>query len=204
VPGLQRVPVVVERTETMRKWAKYINKNKTCGDCQLVTALNAYYYLTGEQWCKQDSAEYERFIDLSGCRAGSAINIDRVYQELGIEIIWSGINLLDLMVGTKIILPVEWSTWSWEYGFHSTLIVNQKGYNIRVTNFSKIAPNGWMPERSAHLYENFSMERDHRLFRLFGIKGDPWNQIIKKMWKREEKRWFTMMRDLYENRLKTL
>ena len=46
-----------------RSWNKYINKNKY-SECQLITALNAYYYLTGKQYCKQDSKEYENLVDL--------------------------------------------------------------------------------------------------------------------------------------------
>jgi len=186
----------------MRSWRKYIHRNSTQGDCQLVTALNAYYYLTGDVYCTKDSKEYNQLVDLTRCRYGSAIHIEKAYKRLGIEIVWSGISLLDIMIDGEIALPIEWNTWSWEYGFHSTLIVDQKGYNIRVTNFSKIAPDGWMPDRSAHLYGNFSIEADHKLFRLFGIKGDPWNEAIKRAWKKEEKRWFTMMRDQYNKKIK--
>jgi hypothetical protein len=36
-----------------RSWNKYFHCNAKEGDCQLVTAMNAYY-LTGKIYCKQD------------------------------------------------------------------------------------------------------------------------------------------------------
>lgn len=192
-----------------RVWYKYIKENKKdYGDCQLVTALNAYYYLTGDQYCKQGSDKYEELVNLTGCRSGSATNIERAYRKLGIEIIWVGNHLLSLtqLADGKIALPLEWNVWDWGYGFHSTLIVEFEPRSdcIRVTNFKKVTDSfGWMFRKDMHKYSNFSIERDHRLFRLFGLKGDPWNQSIKRLWRKEEKRWFTMMRDLYDKKLKS-
>lgn len=189
----------------MNQWQKYIQHNKTCRDCQLVTALNAYCYLTGEQWCQQNSNEYERLLDLTKCRHGAAICIENAHKELGIEIIWSGISLYDVKLYStdgSLILPMEWNTWSYEYGFHSNLIVDQNKDKVRVTNFSKVNPAGWTLERDMPKYENFSVVREYNLFRLFGIQGDPWNKEIKKMWLNEKQQWFIMMRNLYIDRIK--
>ena len=76
-----------------RNWKRYINKNRTEGDCQLVTAVNAYYYLTGKIVSDED---YEKYVDLAGCRYGSAISMEKVWKKLGIEIVWEGLSLLDL------------------------------------------------------------------------------------------------------------
>lgn len=144
-------------------------------------------------------------MELSGCIAGSATNIERVHKLLGIEVIWQGISLLTLKgLAGSVPLPLEWNTWEWNYGWHSTLIVEwePRTHSVRATNFSKITGGGgWLFEEDMHQYENFSTMRDYRLFRLFGLRGEPWNRVIKASWKAEQKRWFTMMRDLYNDRL---
>lgn len=48
-----------------KQWEKYIKKNRTDGDCQLVTAVNAYCYLTGKTISNE---EYDNLVDLVGCR----------------------------------------------------------------------------------------------------------------------------------------
>lgn len=184
-------------------WNRYIHRNKEgYSDCQLVTALNAHYHLYGEQYCTQCSKEYDDLVELTGCRAGGAINIERAHKLLGIEVIWSGNSLLDLPA--EMPLPMEWNVWDWGYGFHSTLIIEHDPRSdcVRVTNFRNVTDSyGWMFRSDMKKYENFSTQRGHRLFRLFGITGDPWNRNIKRMWKKEEKRWFTMMRDHYQEKL---
>ena len=191
-----------------RNYGKYIDKNQTAGDCQLVTAVNAYYFLTGKQWCKAKSDEYERLVDLTACRHGSAIHIEKAWNELGIEIVWEGniwFNVEEILKKRR--LPVEWNIWAWGYGFHSTLIVDyvKKSENIRVTNFRKVVlPSGWMSCYDMHKYENFSVQRDLKLFRIFALKGDPRNRTLKKEWKKEKKRWCEMHINLYRDMLKKI
>ena len=68
----------------MRDWNKYHKRNVAEGDCQLVTACNAYYHLTGNV-IDQESDQYQEFVDLCGCNCGSAIDIEnRVWPKLGI------------------------------------------------------------------------------------------------------------------------
>lgn len=201
-----------------RDWNKYIKKNKPGhGDCQLVSALNAYYFLTGRQYCTQDSDEYDELVKITRCRHGTAINIEKAHRKLGLDIIWSGNSLFSLMgalsqsrhrkKGFRILkgirLPIEWNVWEWGYGYHSTLIVNQepKTRCVRVTNFDKVTtPEGWMFEWDMHKYESYSTQRDHKLFRLFALRGKSENKAIKLRWRRQQKQWAQNRKDHFTSK----
>ncbi len=188
----------------MRNWNKYINKNKY-SECQLITSLNAYYYLTGKQYCKPDSQKYEDLVDLVCARVGAAIDIEKVNKILGIEIIWEGINLLHF--GDNIPLPMEFSAWAKGYGFHSTLIVdyNKKCNAFRITNFGKkTSEDGWIFAEDLYKYEHFCFERDYETYQLYGLKGDKKNDAIKKEWKKDRNEWFKTYRRKYINKCKKL
>jgi len=183
-----------------RNWAKYINQNKY-SECQLITALNAYYCLTGKVYCKQDSREYEDLVDLVGARHGAAICVEKAYKILGIEIVWQGIDLSDF--GDSIPLPVEYSVWSNGYGFHSTLIVDhvKKCNAYRITNFEKAtSSDGWLLGKEMYKYECFCDKRNYDTYALFGLKGDKKNDNIKRRWKRDRKRFFNNYRLCYEEK----
>ena len=123
-----------------REWKNFHNSQKY-SECQLVTALNAYYFLTGKI-IKQDSKRYENLVDLCFARYGAAININKVHKKLGLKITKHYISLPN-----KVRLPLEISVWHKSYGFHSVLIVDfePKSKACRVTNF-KMATNtqGWI------------------------------------------------------------
>ena len=72
----------------MMNWNIYIKENtqkpEHLHDCQLVTAVNAYYHLTGNI-IKQDSDEYKELIDITGCNHGTCINVQRAWKKLGIS-----------------------------------------------------------------------------------------------------------------------
>lgn len=194
-----------------RDWKKYLHHNKRgYGDCQLITALNACYYITGKQYCAQDSEEYEKLVNITGCRHGAAINIERAHKRLGIEVIWSGNSIFDLMEilnVKRIPLPLEWNVWSWGYGFHSTLIVDHvpKCRCFRITNFNKETnPDGWIFEWDMYKYSNFSNQRGAELFRLFSLKGDPINRPTKIKWKKQKKEFFNIYKKFYTCQLKKL
>ena len=90
-----------------RKWDNFINKNKY-SECQLITALNAYYYLTGKH-IKQDSVRYEEFVDLVNARHGAAIKIKRIWDILGLTVLQESNSLFELEVRYKgIPLPLEY------------------------------------------------------------------------------------------------
>ena len=63
----------------MKHWRKYRLRNQTEGDCQLISAVNAYYYLKDR---RVSDARYKKLIDLCGCRYGSAVNIKKVWKQL--------------------------------------------------------------------------------------------------------------------------
>lgn len=186
-----------------RQWKKYRNRNSTEGDCQLITAVNAYYYLTGKTVNNED---YEKYIDLVGCRHGSAISIEKVWKKLGIKSIWEGRSLLDFTTRTignklpfrvesekkkKIPLPLEFNIWHKRYGFHSTLIVDHEPRVdcFRVTNFKYgTSIEGWAFTEDLHHFEaRMPTVAKGITYRLFGLKNDLKSEKIKKMWKKQQR-----------------
>ena len=136
----------VDQTKhTGRRWENYIHKNKTEGDCQLVTAVNAYHYLTGKVVNKKF---YDKLINLCGCIHGSCIDINKAFVQLGIcekkRLIILG-SELDLVSE----LPLEINIWHKFFGFHSILAIDwsTKLEAYRVTNFRHVASSlGWIFE----------------------------------------------------------
>jgi len=173
-----------------RPWKNYINFQLR-SECQLISALNAYYYLTGNR-ITQDSQEYESLIDLSLARKGTALNIEKVHDKLGIEPIgysnhfhilinkWYKFNTQEEIEFPKeeqeFKLPIEMNVFHKKTGFHSVLIVDTciKTECIRITNFSDATSlNGWF--FSEDLYQYIHHCNQGWVFRLFGIKkkGSP-------------------------------
>jgi len=154
-----------------RIWREYLNEQKY-NECQLVTALNAYYYLTGKT-IKQDSKRYEELVDLAAARYGSAITIDRVFDKLGLVIIKESNNLFNFERKNKVLLPLEYNVWHKKYGFHSTLIVDHepKSDAVRITNFKhETTLDGWLFRED--LYKFAMRVHFRKTYRLFGLKGE--------------------------------
>lgn len=125
----------------------FINKNSlNTSDCQLVTAINAYYHLTGNI-IKQESEQYKKLIDLCGCAYGSCIDIKKAWNELSI---WEDCrfnNLWDIENNLKINCFIEINIWHKHYGFHSSAIVdyNKKTDCVMVTNLKYVtSTKGWI------------------------------------------------------------
>jgi hypothetical protein len=170
-----------------RTWEKYINKNKY-SECQLITALNAYYYLTGKQYCVQDSQTYEDLVDLVSARIGAAIRIEKVWNLLGLEVAWEGSGLYGF--GNNLPLPIEYSVQTKDYGFHSTLIVDhvKKCDCYRITNFKwETSLGGWIFGEDLYKFESFCAQRDCNMFRLFVLKGDKRHANLKRKWKKDKR-----------------
>lgn len=156
----------------MRDWNKYINRQKY-SECSLITALNAYYYLTGRIYCKQDSQEYEDLVDLCCARHGAAISIEKVYKKLGLitlekhKFLWN-------FSGKKLPLPIEVIIWHRLTGNHSILIVdhNSKCHAVQVTNFRYETRRGWIFIDDLRLYENRCFSGNDNCI---NGKGKPWN-----------------------------
>lgn len=131
------------------KWNEYINNNskikKYSTDCQLVTAVNAYYHLTGKV-VKQNSNKYKELAELCGCCYGSCIDIKKAWKQLGIiedeRFKWHSFDKY-LKEGCFI----ELSIWHKKYGFHSCAIVDYEleTKTVRIANFKwETSVDGWM------------------------------------------------------------
>lgn len=160
-------------------YIKFRQKNKTEGDCQLISAVNAYYFLTGK-YVSDD--RYEKFIDLCRCKHGSAISIEKVWKKLGIGII-KEFKKHDLPKKIKPILPLEVRVWHPHYGFHSVLIIDHEPITDShlVTNF-RYATNsvGWIFREDFDVYlspqkewcdctKKWPFGRDKSAFRQLGL-----------------------------------
>lgn len=130
----------------MRKWINYIDQ-QWYSECQIVAALNIYYYLTGK-YIKPRSETYETLVEKYCAKAGSAIGIHRLYKELGLKKAGRYMNLFDLpRKGNNLVLPIEATIWHKRYGFHSLAIVGYEPKTdcIQVPNFRyETSSNGWM------------------------------------------------------------
>jgi len=148
----------------IRDWYKYHNK-QNYSDCQLISAVNAYYYLTGKV-IPLESKRYEKMVDLVCARNGAAISIKKAHKRLGIESIWEGDYLPDaqdkdgkMLCKYKILLPCEVSVWHPKTGFHSVLIVghNKECRAYQVTNFRwETTTGGWIFEEDFKVFVNAS------------------------------------------------
>lgn len=164
----------------MRDWNKYIDRQKY-QECQLVTALNAYYYLTGKVYCEQNSQDYEDLVDLCCSRIGAAINIGKIHKKLGLVILEKHRFLWNFSDNKKLPLPIEAGIWHRLTGYHSVLIVDHcvKCRTVRITNFRYETRRGWMfIDDLIHMYANRSFSGDNGInsegkkwnYRLFGFK----------------------------------
>lgn len=123
-----------------RTWEKYIHRNKREGDCQLISIVNAYYYLTSNIITND---VYQELADECGCVAGSCIDIKKAFKKLGLRVEeeWK------FLPNTKSVLPLEINVWHKHFGFHSILAVeyNKQVDTYRITNFRHVASNnGWI------------------------------------------------------------
>jgi len=135
-------------------WNDYRHKNETEGDCQLITAVNAYAFLYDECVCCD---YYEHLIELCGCRYGAAIAIKKAWAELGIEP-YSPCMHLD-----NPDLPFEITTSTKHYGQHSCLAVdfNQDVEAYRITNFKRMtSASGWIFDEDLHYLSGFGWIED--------------------------------------------
>lgn len=104
-------------------WKKIINQNsrypnRSYSDCQVVTAVNAYYLLTGEI-IKQYSPEYRGLCRLARAVNGAALCMNKVWKRLGIEPFREDVSLR-----TRLDYPMEVNVWYKRCGFHSVLVID--------------------------------------------------------------------------------
>lgn len=151
-----------------RPWEKYLHQNSSeeC-DCQVVSAVNAYYHLTGRR-IDQSARRYDRLRRLSGAVSGAAICIGKVHEKLGVRVAASFTSLICFPATLKF--PVELAVWHKAYGYHSVLIVDHepKTACFRITNFGKATNlHGWI----------FAEDLEHYISK-FDRRGDPFKQLV--------------------------
>jgi hypothetical protein len=97
-------------------------------------------------------------------------------------------------------MPMEWNNWSNEFGFHSTLTIDEiiRCGIVRVTGFNRVTNDGWIFKTEMYKYENYCTERDNRTFRLFRLVGDDDNKRIKRAWRSQHKEWKERHRTFFE------
>lgn len=175
-----------------RSWNKYRDKNfPGHSDCMIVTAMNAYYYLTGKVVSDKN---YERFRKMTATHTGSAIGIAKVWKELGLKCLGEYSHIFNFTTktlkrkgtvpfitssNTKIPLPLEVNVFHPRTGLHSVLIVDHctKSNAYRVTNFRyETTTAGWIfEERLNHMFADPMRTGDFGkemwAYRLWGLKG---------------------------------
>jgi hypothetical protein len=139
-------------------WDLYHKNNKYDSDCQLIVAINSLYLLKNHN-CKpilQDSQYYENLVDLSGSRYGSAICIEKVWKELGIEKHKEYKTFYKIIENDeKIDLPLSVSIWHKYYGYHNIVIVDFESRTkaFRIPNFKYVTTSdGWIFEEDLNHY----------------------------------------------------
>ena len=155
-------------------WSKLRNANYSgkvyYSDCQVVSAVNAFYMLTGNV-AYDNEREYRALCKLARACYGAAICIGKVHEKLGIrhgKPSWSPFDR------PKFDCPIECTVWHTRYGFHSILIVDRvkKCDAIRVTNFKwETNSQGWMFGWDLHNFlESMNNDEDKRTERCFPLR----------------------------------
>jgi len=146
-----------------RNWYEYINKN-IAQECQLVTAINMYYFLTGKT-IRQESDLYNDYCKLCGAVAGTATCIEKIYDVLGIMPDDTHIWLFD--AGKFVAkLPLELAIWHKSYGYHSVCIVDYEPItkSVRIPNAKNITNlDGWMYDEDLFHFVKYKNELTHSL-----------------------------------------
>ena len=124
-----------------RVWSDFQNTQNYI-ECQLVSALNAYYYLTGNK-IEIGSEGYEELVDLSGGRNMPCLCMSPIYERLGIKIVRTFDSHLEFI--NNLVFPMEKIVHG---ATHSVLIIDWKPSKkiLRVTNFGATNLEGWVSE----------------------------------------------------------
>ncbi len=149
-----------------RVWEEYQNTQNYL-ECQLVSALNAYYYLTGNT-IKIGTDGYEELVDLSGGRNQPCLCMSPVYERLGICVKKTYNSLEELR--NNLVFPLEKVVHG---AIHSVLIVdwNLDKKLLRVTNFGVNNSSGWVSEE-IFLKSTQIIDNNYGRYKLFGLLSD--------------------------------
>lgn len=138
---------VISTEGKTRKWHGYHNSNTyNEADCQLITACNAYYHLTGK-FISKESDLYKKMVKDSMCLYGSCIDITKAWKILGIYEDITYPSVYDISNLLKSNNFFELRIWYKRYGFHSIAAIdyNKKCDALRVTNIQELTSvNGWV------------------------------------------------------------
>lgn len=98
------------------------------------------------------SDEYERLVDLVGARHGSAIQIDKAIEYLGLDYNFIPKHFNSIKKSLNNNRPIEITIWCLGYGYHSCLIIGRKDNKIKVVNFKDKTNYGWIDWKKLKLY----------------------------------------------------
>ena len=112
-----------------------VQDSQLYSECQLVTILNASYYL-GESFIPNKTEEYERLVDLVGARHGAALMIDKAQDYLKLKHITVEPTLENIKALLHNKMPVGIGVWTKNSGLHNVLILDIKeaGTEMMVAN----------------------------------------------------------------------
>ena len=131
-------------------WDKYINRQRYL-ECQVVSAINAYYYLTGTA-IDFGSPRYNYLLDIAEANTEPARFIDLVHKELGLKIKTTYEAIADF---STVEYPLEKTI-----GMHSILLIDYKKDCVRITNVGQ--KDGWVKISD---FLKFSKGLDENYFR---------------------------------------
>lgn len=126
--------------------------------CQIITAINARIFLGRGDICNR---RFEKMVDEVCARIGSAIQVHRIYPELGLEYS-DGPTSLEWI---RMNLPVELSIYSTRWGFHSVLVHKVHHDKLHVLNNGPHNSLYW-PTLISKQLPPFDYQRRTRSFRL--------------------------------------
>jgi len=152
-----------------RNWYEFLNENTLPSDCQLVSAVNAHYYLTGKKirplFPQTEAMEqYNELAKLAGCEAGPAVSIEKVYDKLGLVVVQAERHMSFCDLPDE--RPVEATIYHQRYGAHSVLIIDKepKTEAVQVLNFKYgTTTMGWI------FMEEFSIFAHHHALAMWKV-----------------------------------
>jgi len=124
----------------------YIQQRDNCSCCQLVAAINAYAYFTGElpfQPFDQNgeySDEFNKWAEIVLCKNGAALKMSRFYKEIGLETetrreLVSVVDIANIITQHKLVQIGVTGLFDWAY--HAVLIIGMSDSGFRIINWSK-------------------------------------------------------------------
>jgi len=147
----------------------YIYGNRREGDCQLVSIVNAYHFLTGKVITDE---LYNKLANVCGCVAGSCINTKPAFDILNLYVKY---KWKYLPLGEDI-LPLEINVWHKYFGLHSILAIDWEPLteSFKVINFKHVASSrNWIFQEDLLHYVIENPDKDEPRWRCRTIRIKP-------------------------------